>query len=166
MSSRNRRMLCSRPRFFTLCFDASNPLRCGTCTNVNTLRCPGRADLCQRCLNTSGMFELQYASKRWKCLADSELMKVTDILIEAPKSCQQAEAEQIAHSGSLPDGGVRIERLRPTCETTAVTFVPSLAAVTRTWPPAKDVPQSPILMISTSAPRELCTQKDEASYSS
>ena len=45
---------------------------------------------------------------------------------------------------------------RLTCETTAVTFVPSLAAVTRTWPPAKDVPHSPIFVMSASAPKELC----------
>ena len=27
MSARNRQMLCSRPRFFMLCFEASNPLK-------------------------------------------------------------------------------------------------------------------------------------------
>ena len=39
MSARNRQMLCSRPRFFMLCFEASNPLKCGTCMGAKTVTC-------------------------------------------------------------------------------------------------------------------------------
>ena len=54
------------------------------------------------------------------------------------------------------DEAMRTVPTSHTCETTAVTFVPSLAAVTRTWPPANDVPHSPMRVMSTSAPKELC----------
>ncbi len=48
MSARNRRMLCSRPRFWMLCLDASNPLRCGTCMRAKIVTCQRKlVDVCQ-----------------------------------------------------------------------------------------------------------------------
>ena len=48
MSAGNRRMLCSRPRFLMLCFQASNPLRCGTCMRAKIVTCWSKlVDVCQ-----------------------------------------------------------------------------------------------------------------------
>ena len=42
-------MLCSRPRFLMLCFEALNPLRCGACMRARTVTCQMKlVDVCQK----------------------------------------------------------------------------------------------------------------------